>query len=845
MAVSSPDPLKLDIDAHVVRQLGDELITDTGQALLELIKNSYDADGDWCKVAIDTDREKLVELVDEQKASNQGSPPTNARAKSLALRGEIVVSDNGCGMSIEDIKRGWLLISLSPKRAFKAAGKTTPKHHRTPVGDKGLGRLGTIRLGNYIAIETHNDAKKEGVRVAFFWSDCASGTPLSGVKVTQDIIPPRGETGTRLYIYGLNELAYWRDAAALRALEDQLSTLISPFREFEGFAIEASVNGKPLHIQDAQRYLQHAQCKFGFTWTGLEQAETSPPLQIDGEIGLSLFKIATNDAFFEQHVAADNGGALFDFLKQHKLTRSLEFKRARGRRYITFVEDFSRDDLGISFNSVRYADPGPMMGEIHTFDFRESKQALELLAKQGLAPRFVNDYFGVFVFRDNFRIRMGEDWLQLGKSWTEGKSYYGLKPKNTLGWIAISAKENPQLIEKSDREGFVETSARRGFDHLTIKFRDTINEVLQRLRRGYVEFRKMKADEETGRPKGYSWEQALKDVENGAAEATVLTKQIDRQRAAASALRSATQSIAVVANSATGPAKRQLERATEELNNLHQELEAVRAQALSIAGQLTTLKRASEVIDDKIEDNNQQFRELYGMAALGLAAQGLIHELEPCIDMLLYATDQIKAISKAMNIRNPRLFERIEASQTNARTIGTRVRFLDPMLRTYRGKREVIDIGAFLADFKGFKESVLTSKDIRFNIRTIGQPVVARLNRGQITQVIDNLVRNSEYWLSLYLKEHPRSEAEVYAEIESPYLRIWDNGLGVDKKIEDVVFDLFATAKPAGEGHGLGLFLSRELLEDNKCSITLLPDRNRHGRRYKFQIDFSESLNEG
>ena len=54
----------LDIDAHVVHQLGDELITDSEQALLELVKNSYDADAEWCNVLIDTKTTEKINRTD-------------------------------------------------------------------------------------------------------------------------------------------------------------------------------------------------------------------------------------------------------------------------------------------------------------------------------------------------------------------------------------------------------------------------------------------------------------------------------------------------------------------------------------------------------------------------------------------------------------------------------------------------------------------------------------------------------------------------------------------------------------------------------------------------------------
>ena len=44
-----PEPQRFDINAAVVFRLGEELITDIVQALVELVKNSYDADATWVR----------------------------------------------------------------------------------------------------------------------------------------------------------------------------------------------------------------------------------------------------------------------------------------------------------------------------------------------------------------------------------------------------------------------------------------------------------------------------------------------------------------------------------------------------------------------------------------------------------------------------------------------------------------------------------------------------------------------------------------------------------------------------------------------------------------------------
>src|SRR6266540_1484854 len=151
--------VSVNIDANVIRQLGDELVTDAEQALLELIKNSYDADAEWVRLLIDT---------------------SNAEV-SPQIPGIIRVEDNGSGMTEDQLRNGWLRISLSLKRQVKAAGKTTAKG-RTPLGDKALGRLSTMKLGDIVDIQTY-PTKRTGYSVRLDWSDFTPGTNLSDIKV--------------------------------------------------------------------------------------------------------------------------------------------------------------------------------------------------------------------------------------------------------------------------------------------------------------------------------------------------------------------------------------------------------------------------------------------------------------------------------------------------------------------------------------------------------------------------------------------------------------------------------------------------------------------------------------
>jgi len=101
--------------SNILRRLGEELTPDPSKGLIELIKNSYDADATQCK----------VELMN-----------TNVPG------GSIIISDDGNGMGADEIRDGWLVLG----RSIKETEKRT-KLGRRPVGNKGLGRLAALRMG--------------------------------------------------------------------------------------------------------------------------------------------------------------------------------------------------------------------------------------------------------------------------------------------------------------------------------------------------------------------------------------------------------------------------------------------------------------------------------------------------------------------------------------------------------------------------------------------------------------------------------------------------------------------------------------------------------------------------
>ena len=192
---------------RVFDALGANLVTDDVVAVIELIKNSYDAFAEnvWLRFIDDPVKGRLLEITDD-----------------------------GSGMTRETIEGVWCLVATPHKDSNPTV--TKGDRVRRVVGEKGLGRLSAARLGSRLHMFTQA-ALSPCWEVTVDWSAISQGEDLSQSVVrfrefSED--SPFEESGTRLLISGLSE--QW-DAGRIEDLEDNLARLISPFSELGNFNI--------------------------------------------------------------------------------------------------------------------------------------------------------------------------------------------------------------------------------------------------------------------------------------------------------------------------------------------------------------------------------------------------------------------------------------------------------------------------------------------------------------------------------------------------------------------------------------------------------------------------------
>ena len=237
------------INPHVIKQLGSELVSDSVTAIMELIKNSYDADADYVKVTINTE-----DVLQDEKLFYPGK------------EGYILIEDNGVGMNEDTIRDSWLVISYSKKRAVNGVKQKTQKN-RTPLGDKGLGRLSTQRLASVCEIFSKTE-KDVYIHAGFEWASFDNAVDLESVEVKMDNQPFELNRGTKLVLTGLEDRSSWF-GDNLEKFKAQISQLISPYQENKPFKVYLYVNDERIDVEgDYKRLDEICVSDISFSYRG-------------------------------------------------------------------------------------------------------------------------------------------------------------------------------------------------------------------------------------------------------------------------------------------------------------------------------------------------------------------------------------------------------------------------------------------------------------------------------------------------------------------------------------------------------------------------------------------------
>lgn len=386
---------------RVFAALGADLVTNDMVAIIELVKNSYDA----CATRVDV------------RFGANGK-------RDLWLE----VEDDGIGMSRETIDDAWCVVA-TPYRHLHPFTRKGGRSRRAS-GDKGLGRLSAARLGKRLEMLT-KCANEPCWQIVVDWTGLSKAGDVGACYVERRRCPepsPLMETGTRIRILDLN--AKW-DEDKIHDLRDNLSRLVSPFSRINDFRIyftPPAEKATPVEIE-APDFLSH------------------PPYTIRGEL--------------------DKSGSL-TWRYMYSPTKGEKRSEKHMLPWTALREELSDED---SKESKRPR-CGPFSFEIRAWDIGKEEMA-EIAARFDLQHanirRSIKAFKGVSLYRDGILVLpksdTGRDWLGLD---LRRVSRIGtrLSTSQIVGYVAITADENPDIEDTSDRERLVNKPAVTQFQEL-------------------------------------------------------------------------------------------------------------------------------------------------------------------------------------------------------------------------------------------------------------------------------------------------------------------------------------------------------------------------------------------
>lgn len=376
--------------------IGRDLIQDPYAAVVELVKNAFDADSK----SVD------VEFVGDN--ANQTY--------------HIVIADHGHGMSRDDVIQRWMV----PSTTDKLKRKTSPKG-RILQGRKGVGRFAASILGNDLLLET---ATKSAEKTSVFvdWDLFEKSDFLDEVELLIETKESDQKPGTKLTISGKSAGYKDWDEAQFWKLKYELRKLIPPAAAVSGLKLKQEKFDISLTVKGFEGVHDTYEVIEPFPILDFYDYKISGFLDEHGvgELRYSTQKIETVS---DEVIKID-----FSRLMQPSCGQ-LEFDIR--------VYDRDADDIDQLIKRGLKDKEGHYLGRL------EARQLLNL-----------NNGVGVFRngFRIRPLGDAKFDWLELDKARVQNPSAR-IGSNQVIGFVHISSEENSNLIEKSARDGLRENAA--------------------------------------------------------------------------------------------------------------------------------------------------------------------------------------------------------------------------------------------------------------------------------------------------------------------------------------------------------------------------------------------------
>src|SRR5579871_129321 len=368
--------------ARLIRLLGEELISDEVMAVVELVKNCYDADAQQVSIS-------LIDITNPQT-------------------GFIQIADNGSGMSLETMLRGWLEAANSTKRE-RSGIKARTSFGRVLLGEKGIGRFAVDKLGSDLELVTRATDFPQEIVLAVKGHHFDQDVYLDEVENSwQTRVPTAFQGQKHGTVLNIRQLRTQWDQGMVARLHEGLVRLVSPFAIDNNFEIE-------LHCPEFPEYNGQV----------VNRLLESAPYQLAGIV--------------------DSHGIM---------TVSTPELR------VIDLRELCRDRLLQADGKLREPVCGPFSIMLHIWDLEPPIG--NATGVNNALRKMIKSRSGISIYRDNFRIwpygERDDDWLELNQRRVNNPTLR-VSNNQVVGFVGISYASNPDLRDRTSREGLLENQA--------------------------------------------------------------------------------------------------------------------------------------------------------------------------------------------------------------------------------------------------------------------------------------------------------------------------------------------------------------------------------------------------
>lgn len=717
--------LNFKISSALKNIIGKELINDKYIAVFELVKNSYDA----------------------------GASRVDIRFYTIGKNARIEITDNGCGMTYDDLVNKWLFVAYSEKKERNQNDDYRKKIKRVAAGAKGVGRFSCDRLGRRLTLLTNTKDDSMTNKLELDWDRFENDDKKEFINIAVDYEEENKEfdSGTKIIISDLRE--QWEKSDVLQ-LKKALKRLINPDIEQNDDIFEV------------------------YLWMDLPQGSLIED-EVNGKI--------VNDVFERLNIK----------------TTSISVSISKTGDYIN-TELYDR---GTYIYSIKEKNPYTQLKGISAKIFYLNRNAkTEFTKSMGVEPV---KYGSVFVYKNRFRIypygEPNNDFLDIDKRKAQGYNRF-LGTRDILGRISIVCDDSHFIETSSRNSGFLMSPE---FVQLTDFFHKNVFKILEDYVVRVIEWGDVsKEDAQIGKKKVLNPEDVKLDILN---QITALSKKKDIlevdynqnlldviEKASSDNLDNTLKNLNKIATLTNN------EQLKEIANKVIKQTQSAFKKNEEDRKKLASINKKNSKLENELESEKRKSYFMYD--SLSLEQKKFIEKMHT----ININIDTLKM--RVFSLRDDVLSKQID--QENICNELENLYFILEKMRSltqYSGAADfnVNDrlISGSLSDFiQEYCQKLLKRKNLNFIIDNKGYKFVCKFSPQDISTLIENLVSNSEKAKSTEIR------CNFYIENNQLHFDYEDNGIGLKKNID--VNSIFEFGKSYSNGTGVGMYHIKRIVEE-------------------------------